>query len=507
MRRLKLCVLIYAMCAGSAAFDIQEQEWPTQSYITSPLHAPLLNITKQGKTEPGYIFFTPTPVKRGQDKHGTATIVDNDGELIWQSSSHNTTGLRPQRLRGEDVLTYWEGERPANGAWIGSVVILNQSYDEMHRVTLGAEEGYRTGPSQSHVHSFIDMHESVITEQGSLLVTAANSTMFDLRSVGGAEDGRILDYLVYEIDIATNNVVYRWKASDHLPMSASYAQGPKGLEGHGSWDYVHLNSVAPFSKGIVVSSRMYHSIIAIDRMGNVLWKLEGQTGGDFTLGPGTQFRWQHDARIIDETGDTITLSLFNNNNIESDHGLSTSTCLVLHVDIQNRTVSLARRVFDAADRVSSMSQGNCQTLSNGHLLIGYGATPKFKEYDEHGAQIMAAQFGVSKDDHAAIDSYRVFRSTWTGRPRTLPSVAACLLDNRVIVYVSWNGATDVTQWEVSLGWYGRDLRHVHTAPKNGFETRIDLGQRDPGMSQVRVTAVGGPGDGVQSEIVSVEDCQ
>lgn len=200
--------------------------------------------------------------------------------------------------------------------------------------------------------------------------------------------------------------------------------------------------------------------------------------------------------------------MFNNDNIEYDHGIKTSTGLILDIHLANRTVALNRKVFDRNDRVISISQGNAQSLTNNHLLLGYGATPKIKEFDAHGACVMTAQFGAYDDHKSEKDSYRAFRSIWTGQPRTLPSVSACLLEDRIIVYVSWNGATGVCEWEVLLGMSSRDLHRVRTVPKNGFETRIDLGHWDMGMSQVRVRALGGVNDGVESEVVSIEDaCQ
>lgn len=248
--------------------------WPNQSYVTSPLNPPSFNITRQGKTEPGYLFLTSTPNIPGMGKDGTATIVDNEGELIWQSSSAGMASLRPQMLNGESVLTYWDGERPREGAWIGSIVILDHSYQELHRVTLGVEEGFTATPTQKHMHSFIDMHENVITDRGSVLVTAATRTRANLQAMRGPKNGSLLDYLVYEIDILTNDVLFRWKSSDHLSLSDSHSEGPVGFKEDSLWDYVHLNSVALYSDGFVTSSRMYCSVIAIGRNGTVLWRID-----------------------------------------------------------------------------------------------------------------------------------------------------------------------------------------------------------------------------------------
>ncbi|KAF9894306.1 E3 ubiquitin-protein ligase hrd1 [Aspergillus nanangensis] len=439
MYQPNLCMLLYVMGVttwiNAAASSLQHAllEWPSQSFVTSTLRPPVMNLTKQGKTEPGLLFFTPSPIIKGQGKNGDALIFDNNGELVWQGPS-GVAGLRPQLLNGEPVLTYWQGQRPANGAWVGSMIILNIFYEEIHRVDLGAEEG--VGSGDPTLKTYIDMHETTITNRGTILVTVSNSTDADARSIGGPENTSVLDYLVYEIEVASNTVLFRWRATDHLPLSAAPAisRGSFKLE-HGSlWDFVHLNSVEPYDDGFLLSSRMYCSVLAINRNGTIRWRLDGQTGGDFTLGRGTSFCWQHDVRIYHQTDQAITISLFNNGNLENEYGGVTTTCLLLNVDLVKRHVSLHRRVFDAADPVMSVSQGSCQKLGNGHLLVGYGSAPKMKEFDKHGACVMSAQFSAYTGAVSRADSYRAFRASWIGRPRTKPSVVACLVDNRTIVF-------------------------------------------------------------------------
>lgn len=135
-------------------------------------------------------------------------------------------------------------------------------------------------------------------------------------------------------------------------------------------------------------------------------------------------------RVLYETEATITISMFNNDNIEYDQSTKASTGLILDLHLHKRTLSLKRRVFDSNDRVSSYSQGNGQTLDSNHLLVAYGVIPKTKEFDEHGACVMSAQYGAYNKTNIEKDSYHVFRSVWTGRPKTTPSVAGCLLQNR-----------------------------------------------------------------------------
>ncbi|KAF9893613.1 hypothetical protein FE257_010925 [Aspergillus nanangensis] len=380
----------------------EDYTWPNQTYITSRLQPPYVNITKHGKSEPGYLFLTPTDRVIG--KHARPTIIDSDGELIWQGTSNNATGLKPQIYQGKPVITYWEGERPSVGAWAGSVVVMNGTYDEIARVSVSRSEGLSNPGTPDYKWSFIDMHESTMTAQGTMLAIAPNTTQADLRPVGGDSDSSVTDCVVYE----------------------------------------------------------------------------GQNGGDFTLGRGTQFCWQHDARVYQETEDLITLSLMNNDNVYYDHGAHATTGLLLDVNIRQMTETLNRRVFDADDQIYSTQEGNMQKLGNGHLLVAYGLIPKIKEFDANGACVMTAQFAAYHESNALMDSYRVLKSTWVGTPRTLPSVSACMADETIRVYVSWNGATDIQKWEIFLGMSRRDMEHVHTAIRNGFETVIEVEKVDMG---------------------------
>ena len=77
-------------------------------------------------------------------------------------------------------------------------------------------------------------------------------------------------------------------------------------------------------------------------------------------------------------------------------------------------------------------------------------------------------------------SYRSFRQAWSGQPTTSPALAAVRdrSSGRATVYVSWNGATEVTHWRVHAGPRRSDLRAVGTAPRRGFETAINLGTNE-----------------------------
>jgi hypothetical protein len=129
--------------------------------------------------------------------------------------------------------------------------------------------------------SNVDLHEIYITERNTVLVTANNVTQADLRSVGGPSNGWVVDSLVYEIDIETNNILFRWRALDHLaeiPFTASvYPLGSEGFNGmkqSSAWGYFHINAVKPYDGGYIISSRFLCSAIALDSKGNVRWRLQ-----------------------------------------------------------------------------------------------------------------------------------------------------------------------------------------------------------------------------------------
>ena len=173
--------------------------------------------------------------------------------------------------------------------------------------------------------------------------------------------------------------------------------------------------------------------------------------------------------------------------------------MVLDVELQgSKRVTLKSRMWDATEPVYAESQGSYQSLGNGHVLQQHGATPKIEEYDENGAIVMRARFGYDN----TMQAYRAYRYPWVGRPASKPDVVACLdgKSGKTVVYISWNGATDVEYWKV----YSGSVVKV-TALRNGFETTILVDGLTSGDSVV-VEVGGGVGDGMRSESTTVTQC-
>lgn len=105
----------------------------------------------------------------------------------------------------------------------------------------------------------IDIHEQQLTSRDTLLVSAYNNTPYDLTSIGGPAKGWIVDSLIFELDVETWDVLFSWKAADHVPLSSSHQ--PLKIEGttYGTksapWDWFHVNAVDLVGEDYLVNAR------------------------------------------------------------------------------------------------------------------------------------------------------------------------------------------------------------------------------------------------------------
>jgi hypothetical protein len=107
--------------------------------------------------------------------------------------------------------------------------------------------------------------------------------------------------------------------------------------------------------------------------------------------------------------------------------------------------------------------GSVQPLQGGNQLVGWCSAPFFSEFDSSGRMLMDAVF----PGHDL--SYRAMLEQWVGQPYYPPSGAVRRSGGKIVVYASWNGATQVASWRVLSG-----QKSVATATKSGFETPIQV---------------------------------
>ncbi|HEY5044688.1 MAG TPA: arylsulfotransferase family protein [Solirubrobacteraceae bacterium] len=431
----------------------------TPRWHTRPdLQIPPLTVTQRAQgasTDP--IFIAPYNAPNAQ---AGAVIVDNDGQPIWENplAGKVTTNFQVQSYRGSPVLTWWEGSIEL-GHGVGEYVIADSSYRTIRRVQ--AARGLRG-----------DLHEFVITARDTALLTSYVVTGADLSSVGGPRKGTIQDAIFQELDLATGKVLLEWHSLDHIPLEESYA--PVSAD----WDFFHINSVDFDRDGrLLVSARSTHTVYKIDRSGAIVWRLGGRHG-DFEMGAGSAFAWQHDARSQPDG----TLTIFDNGATPAVEKLSRG--LILDLDEQAMAATLVRQYTHP--RVLAGSQGSVQLLANGNVFVGWGEAPHVSEFDYSGRMLFDAVLGEQ------YQSYRAFRLPWTGRPATAPAIATTRQRERLTVYASWNGATDVHSWQLLAGMQASALGPVSSTRSRGFETALRTTSAGPHFAVQALDVSGTP---------------
>jgi hypothetical protein len=106
------------------------------------------------------------------------------------------------------------------------------------------------------------------------------------------------------------------------------------------------------------------------------------------------------------------------------------------------------------------------------VFVGWGSKPYFSEYSPQGKQLSNGSF------RSPVASYRANRSTWVGKPLQPPAIAvtASSTAGEDLVYASWNGATQVADWQVlsSSTSTGPFAPAGPPAPWSGFETKVQV---------------------------------
>lgn len=311
-----------------------------------------------------------------------------------------------------------------------------------------------------------------------------------------SRNGWIWDSVIQEINIETNEVLFEWSASEHYGTEESYfPAGTAGLRRSYAYDFFHINSIDKDSFGnYLVSSRYFHSVTYIEgKTGEILWVLGGRRNNfrDLSDGKATAFAWQHDAHW---TADHSGITLFDNG---ARYGLKpsveSSRAVHISLDLEAMTAEIVREYVNPR-KIISASQGSIQVLDTGNVLVGYGYNAAWTEYSSEGEALCDVHIGSQKTfNTGAVQTYKVLKNVWTGRPDTVPDVK--VQHNKV--YVSWNGATEVRGWILEGSKTPRseggeeEFKMVVEVERSGFETEIMFQQK--AWCWVRVVAIDGEG--------------
>jgi hypothetical protein len=431
------------------------------------LQPPVVSVTANAPGVAGGDVFVAPYSGPGQ---AGPMILDPSGGVLWFKGLPRYTSaadFRVQEYLGRPVLTWWQGDISVHGFGRGEDVIADASYTDIAHVRAGNGEA-------------ADLHELQLRSDGTAWITAYDPIACDLSAIGGPAYGGLTDGVMQEIDVKTGLVMYEWSSVDHVGLGESYAPTVH-TSTRWPFDFFHINSINLDPDGsLLVSARNTWAIYDVDpRSGQVVWRLGGKASS-FSPGAGTRTAWQHDPRVLPD-GD---ISMFDNGASPAVHGQSRG--IVVSLDAQTRTVSLVSQ-FTHTPALVVDSQGNLQSLANGDWFVGWGQIPDFSEFSPTGALLLDAHFPAHEQ------SYRAFRLGWTGTPQHPPVLAfAAGGAGAGTVYASWNGATEVSSWQVLAGSAPASLRPVVQAARASFETAIALpaGTRGP---YLQVRALGATG--------------
>lgn len=440
--------------------------YPLRSYVTFNGESPDVNVVAWDEScDHGYVLVSP---------FGDAVpnmgpmILDSRGDLVWTASGFGVVmNLKVQQYQGENYLTFWAGHK-VGGIGMGNYHMLNSSYDLVHVVkAASSEQAPRMG----------DLHDFVITDRGTALLTVYNTTQFDISAMGRPKDGWIVDSLFQEVDIATGELLFEWRASDHFdPAESLYINPFGGYKAANPYDFFHINSIQKDAAGnYLISSRHYHSLTYLDPLGEILWTLGGDYNDfhDLSDGKATSFKWQHDARWVDE--EQGILSLFDNGSAgpimnDADHSLG----LIIQIDPEARTVRLLHS-YTSSGKALSASQGSLQILPDDKVLVGWGSSAAYSEFTTDGKLLCETHITPSMLFWwERVKTYRAIKTfDWIGRPESPPSAKWL----RGKIYVSWNGATEVGAWQLVARKNGAaksEWQTVDIKDKTGFEDSFTL---------------------------------
>ncbi len=397
------------------------------------------------------------------DSHGSGQegplIIDPGGELVWFNPVGQDGAVAPRAMnvqvgsyKGTPVLTWWQGAVwEAHGQ--GEYVIADTSYSEVARVKAG--NGYMG-----------DLHEFFLTPEGTAVFTCYGEAYADLSPLGGGPHDPYFYGVVQEVDVESGRVLFQWRSDQHVGLSESYAPVKDGPVPQ--FDYFHIDCICLADDGnFIVSARNTWTIYKLDRKsGEVMWRMGGKQS-DFTIVPGAEFAWQHNAVV--HPGNL--LSVFDNGSGDY-RSQPQSRGLVLYVDEANRHVKLELQYLHPGSPLSAGALGNVQLLPGGRVLIGWATQAYFTEFGPDGKAFLDGYL-----EEQGVLSYRAFRFPWSGKPKEPPALATERHGDGLFVFASWNGATGVDSWRVLGGDSLASMSGVGRARWAGFETVMALPHR------------------------------
>ncbi len=448
------------------------------NFLTVPQDIPHFTITTTGSNPAeGYIFVAPFYWTRA--KIGSYLLILNDqGQLVYYQSVADALDAWDFKEQPNGLLSYYDQKS-------STFYLMNSHYQVVN--TYQAGDGY-----------FADLHDLQVLPNGNAFLMAYDAETIDMSKI--VEDGKtnatVTGLIIQELD-PSKNVIFEWRSWDHFSLFDSTSSLTDQ-----SIDLVHGNSLALSNDGnLLLSSRDLDEITKINlQTGDVMWRLGGKENM-FTFVNSQTFAYQHDVRQL-PNGD---ITVFDNQGTQEVPAPSEG--MEYKIDETNKTVTQVWE-FTRTPPVFATFLGDVQTLSDGNMVVGWGAPSQAKGYS------FVTMTEVNPNNQTIFElifdqpyvSYRAFRFPWQGTPAALPDLAYKLDRNVLTLGYSWNGATEVASYQVYGGTALQSLHLLEENPKTDFETQSRFSNLPAGECYFQVAAMDTNGNEMaRSQIISTDN--
>jgi hypothetical protein len=464
------------------------------SYKSRPdINAPRwkIRVHNESALAPGRWFVAPYVTGTRPEvavKYGWSgpAIYDQDGSLVWSSTplvDDDWIG-RVEAFTLSDV-DLGEGDGVESMMSLmsnrhGDAVIIDNHYQvRKHKDAKGP------GAFNSHELNFVENGTKaliVYTHYGYEISEAESS------AIGFDGKCKIACNGIAEYDVKTWERTWTWSSCKGdfgegyiaADESTLRTEDMTGKCTH-NWDYVHANSVDKTPEGdYLFSCRHADGLYKISKDdGRIIWRLGG-TKSDFVQFDDFRFTRQHHIRHRGSNGTHTFISILDNaagihKTQAASHPFSRGMVIALNENSSPMTAGIVHH-YDHPDGNGGLAdrRGNCQLLPNGNVFMGWSERALQSEHSEDGTLLMDARL-----EARWLGSYRAFKfDGFVGAPLDPPDAVATAIisywGNKTQVYVSWNGATEVTQWRLFESTRsGKQREMLSTVPKHGFETNIE----------------------------------
>lgn len=220
---------------NKGAYGLQPQQTYQSSNITSPIWQVNLWDVDAVDTD-GYLFmalpehWAPAGDPAGNSNYGPYIFDSKDLSLVYANPTWNLSKSEGiQEYNGEPYMVFFGGELIDHGHGNGKCYLMNTKYEIEYVI------------SAVNATQDVDLHECLLTSNGTALIISYYNLPYDLTPLGGPVNGSLTDCLFQEIDIATGDLLFEWKAIEHYPLD--YSNSTYVDNGHTGTDWFHLNSV------------------------------------------------------------------------------------------------------------------------------------------------------------------------------------------------------------------------------------------------------------------------